>query len=554
MNNSVEYTADAEQLKCPVCLFSRNTLVYHFDEQLDQPLLAFIQRQRPDWDTRKGICLFCLNKFYRAFKANSGRGNYEFLANLLPIPALLNANPKFNGKGVTICFIDSGIYAHPDLTQPYSRLKYVKDFTKDWKNNDWIMEIRPSSWHGTMTTVVCSGNGYLSSGHFKGLAGESEVVVLKVMDDVTGEISEDHIAAALQWVLENHADYQIRILNLSVTTDFPDSYRDSPVDLLIQKIYQQGVVIVAAVGNNPEAEIKPPANAPEVLAVGGLDAHNTLDPLQQRLYHSTYGWTVDGLLKPDLIAPAVSIPAPILPATPQKLEAEALFHIIDASPAAIKTILREVIHHTRLPATLANENEEKILAAAKQLAEEQLLISADYELADGTSFAAPILCSIIAQMLEANTDLTPEMIREILLTTARPLPHAATIRQGYGVVQAAGAVALAVSGDKSTWTKSSPFINYRKKTIEFFFHSLRPISSVALPGEFNGWRTDTHVLVQKEKDLWYIAIPMLPPGIYQYKFVVDQNLWQSDPANFYHCPDGFNGFNNLILIHSYGKL
>jgi serine protease AprX len=62
---------------------------------------------------------------------------------------------------------------------------------------------------------------------------------------------------------------------------------------------------------------------------------------------------------------------------------------------------------------------------------------------DGTSFASPIVTSIVAQMLEANPKLTPAEVKRILIDTARRLPSVAVERQGWGVVQPAAAIAEA---------------------------------------------------------------------------------------------------------------
>ena len=68
------------------------------------------------------------------------------------------------------------------------------------------------------------------------------------------------------------------------------------------------------------------------------------------------------------------------------------------------------------------------------------MISGHYKHVDGTSFAAPIVASVAAQMIEANPTLTPQAIRSILIRTARRLPHVAIDQQGWGVVSPADAV------------------------------------------------------------------------------------------------------------------
>lgn len=51
--------------------------------------------------------------------------------------------------------------------------------------------------------------------------------------------------------------------------------------------------------------------------------------------------------------------------------------------------------------------------------------------------------------------------------------------------------------------------------------------------------TGTGVWVRTEK---------LPPGRYQYKFVIDRVNWKEDPNNPNRTDDGYGGFNSLIDI------
>ena len=72
------------------------------------------------------------------------------------------------------------------------------------------------------------------------------------------------------------------------------------------------------------------------------------------------------------------------------------------------------------------------------------VITRHYKYVDGTSFSAPIVSSVIAQMLEANPNLTPGAIKRILISTAERLPQYEVDRQGWGVIDARNAVERAV--------------------------------------------------------------------------------------------------------------
>ena len=74
----------------------------------------------------------------------------------------------------------------------------------------------------------------------------------------------------------------------------------------------------------------PPASAPSVLTVGGLDDKNRLPFPGYDMYHSSYGPTLDGLQKPEVIAPGIWVAAPILPGTPTAEQAALLARLAAA--------------------------------------------------------------------------------------------------------------------------------------------------------------------------------------------------------------------------------
>lgn len=506
---------------CPFCKISTDQLILKFQPDYDEPLLNILHEFEQDWRTTDGVCTRCLNNAHERLQdkllntlKNEGDG-----IGVLPTHLRLNAHPDYTGKGVTICFVDSGFYPHPDIVE---RILKIQDITQPRRNKKYFLEPHDNAWHGTMTSVVCAGNGRLSNGIYKGIASDASLVLLKVMDDAK-HISAENIAKALLWIDKNHKSYNIKIVNLSVTGDEEISYHKGIIAKVVRSLTKKGIVIVAAVGNDRKAPILPPANIPEVLAVGGLDDHNTLDPFQQTLYNSTAGLTIDGLLKPELIAPAIWLAAPILPKSTVTKEAAELFEKFHEAEGQTKANYLEQI-------------------------KERKLLSASYQHSDGTSFAAPIVCSIIAQMLEANPTLKPSMIREILLTTARPLPNENRTRQGYGVVQAANAVIQAKSEVHSWIGKSSPVIDFSNGQIHFYFHR-HDIENVALSGNFNKWSPNDIFLKEQEVGLWQISLPIPPKGNYLYKYVIDGASWAGDPQNLYREEDGYGGFNSKFFLN-----
>ena len=72
------------------------------------------------------------------------------------------------------------------------------------------------------------------------------------------------------------------------------------------------------------------------------------------------------------------------------------------------------------------------------------VISEAYKHVDGTSFAAPIVASLAARVLEANPALTPREVKLILMGTAHHLRGVSFERQGWGVVDPRAAVKAAL--------------------------------------------------------------------------------------------------------------
>jgi serine protease AprX len=298
-----------------------------------------------------------------------------------------------------------------------------------------------ASWHGMMTSVVAAGNGSLSNGFYRGLAPDSDVVLVKLAR--TGRITEDDIQRGLEWVLTNRKKFGIRVVNISAGGDFEQSYLDDPLSQTVEECTRAGITVVCAVGNAghlPNHPVFPPASAPSSIAVGGLDDNNSINRAKRGMYRSSYGPTIDGLQKPEVIAPSIWVPAPILPNTPTAQQAELLQKLDQSADAELHDIIRENPGiDAELDAALDRPVHSIRQIILLKLRRENV-ITRDYKYVDGTSFSAPIVSSLVAQMLEANPSLTPQQIKRILISTAERLPHYEIDRQGWGVIDPREAV------------------------------------------------------------------------------------------------------------------
>lgn len=460
---------------------------------------------------------------------------------VIPTAEKLNASREFTGKGIRIAFLDSGFFPHPDFAD---RVAAFHDISGEEKAFGSIIKPKAHHWHGTQTVSACAGNGFLSDGVYRGLAYESELVLVKVSENE--RISDESIEKGLRWILENHKKYGIRVLNMSLGGDMDAGFAESRINQLAEELIKQGVAITVAAGNSADEHSIPPANSPSVITVGGFSDENQFETDKFNLYHSNFGKTADGLIKPEIIAPAMFVAAPILPESEDYRAAETLSMLITAPDYSFRFLLKEVWQKGGLSPDILNLE----LDAARKLVEYKLfrrkIVAVHYQHVDGTSFAAPITASVVTQMIEANPNLTPAAIKNILISTAKKLSHHPSMRQGFGVLNAGLAVenALKEIHFLNSENYSPPRVEDSK--IVFFYHN-DTAENVFLVGDFNDWNSGTK-FTQRSDGVWRVEINCLPSGKYRYKFFVNDVHWTEDLSHGLKEDDGFGGFNSILLL------
>lgn len=277
-----------------------------------------------------------------------------------------------------------------------------------------------------------------------------------------------------------------------------------PFDSAIKRAVEAGIVVVAAAGNEgpgPGTITTSPNHHPDVITVGSLDTNGTPNDLSDDFVaeHSSRGPGPLGNVKPDLVAPGVGLLLAAVPGSDivkdndaraalyQPLKAlpdqellpvlsqavasrqlsgkafaaalpelagllpERLQATLQAVPEAAKTTMA-----LRLTGALAAKGAvdlsgqpfQAAIAALREglesLAPAPTLLDAAgqpaYFAENGTSFAAPIVTSVVAHMLEVNPNLTPAEVKEILKSTAQPVPGADVFSAGAGALNAQAAI------------------------------------------------------------------------------------------------------------------
>jgi serine protease AprX len=541
---------------CPLCGRPIDPAI----RQLQGPPDAFVTRrlraENSGWHPDQGACPDCI---YRA--ASQARASTEGqdvqamlglpfpaddpdLAILTPTPQRVPVNAQYTGRGVTVAFLDSGFYPHPDLVRPTNRIVAYTDATAPAPSErPSFGKIQATSWHGLMVSAIGIGNGWMSEGRYRGIAPRARAVLVKTGNRRSRSITERDIGRALKWVIAQRATYDIKIVNISLGGDHVSTGRLTELDERVEEATAAGLLVVAAGGNSGSRGMLPPASAPSALTVGGLDDRNSLSPTNWRLYWSSYGAGAHGVAKPDVIAPAIWLAAPMLPKTTTHHDALFLFKLLALPdtelcealqlPHALKRLGRRV-------ADLAPDDARRLIRARMV---EHKYIHPHYQHVDGTSMAAPIVSAIAAQMLEANPALTPAQLKALITATATPLPEAPLERQGAGIVNGARAVAAALRlAALHDGAPRSP-----QRSITFHYYD-RDAKQVAVVGTFNNWLPYGYELDPYAPGAWRLTVPAFAHGRHAYKFLIDRTRWTADPENPDRLPDGTDGFFSLLEI------
>ncbi len=360
-------------------------------------------------------------------------------------------NLDVDGSGVGVAIIDSGVTSwHDDLGS--DRVVRFADF----------VDYQPTPYddygHGTHVAGIIAGSGYDSNGARRGIAPGANLVVLKVLDgEGFGYIS--NVIAALDYVVEHRAQFNIRVVNLSVAAGVYESYTTDPLTLAAKRAVEAGVVVVTAAGNlgrNTQKQIQyggitAPGNAPWVLTVGASSHNGTISRADDTMapFSSRGPSYIDHAAKPDLVAPGVGIES-----------------LADAS-----SLLFATHPDARLWGTVDTATQP-------------------YLSLTGTSMAAPVVAGTVALMYQANPALTPNLVKAILQYTAEHKSRYNDLTQGAGFLNARGAVqvakAFAANGssptlgsvaDPTPWNKHINWGNQR-------------IGGGVLRPDANAWRVD----------------------------------------------------------------
>ena len=154
---------------------------------------------------------------------------------------------------------------------------------------------------------------------------------------------------------------------------------------------------------------------------------------------------------------------------------------------------------------------------------------------------------VVAQMIQANSTLTPGAIKNILASTADRIVTEPVIRQGYGVVNARRAVELAKTEHRALNVVGCKAPRVENGRLMFIFHD-DSAQSVSVAGDFNGWSHVATPLKRNESGLWFTEIVVPRAGRFEYKFIINGRRWIEDPSNGMKAPNSYGGLNSVLVI------
>ncbi len=308
----------------------------------------------------------------------------------------------YDGEGIVIAVLDSGVDNEhrslndfddvddePDLdANSYNDQKWVAGFdaTSQASNPDGSQDPDDGQGHGTHVAGIALGTGDSSQVHMGGAPG-AFLVDIKVLTDSGGTNSQNSLNG-IQWMINNkdtdwgNGAKGIHIGQMSFGSignplspdDSGDNGQSAESRLVNNATYDNGIACIVAAGNDGKRRIASPGSADGAITIGSADNSDSINRTDDFMASYSNSGPRDSddddddwdELKPDLTAYGSGI--------------------YSASAAT----------GTSLP------------GSPRPMADNS------YESKDGTSMATPLVSGVVALMLQAESDLTPTEIKDIL--------------------------------------------------------------------------------------------------------------------------------------------
>lgn len=308
------------------------------------------------------------------------------------------------GKGVTVAVVDTGVSPVPGLDGGTSKVVDGPDLS--FEGQAEVNRYADGFGHGTHMAGIIAGRdkGWNAARPnprvFAGVAPDAQILNVKVgSSDGGADVSQ--VIAGLDWLVQHKTDagMNVRVIALAYGTSSAQAWQIDPLAHAVESAWRAGIVVVSAAGNDGTAATRlvMPAADPHVLAVGAVDTLGTT----ARTDDVVAPFSSDGSAsrRPDVVAPGRSVVSLRVPGG----------YADTMSPQGRVT----------------GDASERFFRGS------------------GTSQATAFVAGEVALLLQKRPALTPNQVKALLVSTARPLKKA-TAAMGAGVpnVLAAAAAAL----------------------------------------------------------------------------------------------------------------
>ncbi|MGH2783693.1 MAG: S8 family peptidase [Actinomycetota bacterium] len=292
----------------------------------------------------------------------------------------VDAWPQTTGRGVGVALVDTGVAPVPDLLD---HLVAVADVTPEKNPLDRF-------GHGTFMAGLLAGDGTSSEGRYTGVAPDASLVSIKVAVS-DGSTTLGTVLAGLQLVHGARHMFNIRVVLLAMSAPSTVAPERDPLSRALRKLWDDGIFVVVPAGNDGPGSgtVDSPGNDPMLMTAGAVDDLGTNDVSDDAVVDWTSrGPTTWGAAKPELAAPGAHIVSLRAPGSSIDVQ----------NPAA--------------------------------------RVGDAYFRGSGTSMSAAITAGVATLVLSSEPELTPDQLKQRLISDATPLPGAPSAAIGAGVVHA----------------------------------------------------------------------------------------------------------------------
>lgn len=313
--------------------------------------------------------------------------------------AYLQHDSPITGAGVAIAVLDSGIYFSDDVKDILGsqvqnlflgQANFVDGGTCGIEGGDQYStycftdedDSRDRYGHGThIAGTIWNQFEDYDTGVNIGIAPGAEILSVQVLDQEGSGTYED-VIEGIQYVIDNKDTFGIKVINLSLSGQVTTPYFVDPLNRAVEEAWAAGIVVVAAAGNSgPGAgSVMVPGNDPYIITVGAVDTKRTPGYWadDEIPFWSASGPTLDGFIKPDIVAPGGNIVSFMY-------------------------------------------NDPEVISQSAKLVQEHPDYSADANLfrMNGTSMATAVTSGVVALILEANPGITPDQVKFRLMRSAK---------------------------------------------------------------------------------------------------------------------------------------